>query len=200
LHLNTWGGVFITIPAAHFLLTQLFLTTGSERTGDGAHPKDVAAKTPAASDEGESNKKFAGQELKAIHGKEGAPLAVKSTDYSHLRGAPGFKGGSREDEAQPRIKHAAVPTNGKLRRPQKHNKERELVIPHNLANYNSLVELLDVIEPFCGSIGYGMGCKASECCIEAHKLTTSSVSDAVGALNRLKRLSSQVSSSQRTVI
>ena len=97
-----------------------------------------------------------------------------------------------------RAKHAAVRTNGKLF-------ERELLsspvhpcrirsIPHNLANYTSLVVLLDVLEPFCEAKGYGRGCKPTGgcCSVDGTQLSASSVSDAVGALNRLKRLRNQV--------
>merc|ERR1740130_2603942 len=74
--------------------------------------------------------------------------------------------------------------------------KRELPIPHNLANYASLVSLLDVLDPFCEAIGYGRGCESNgACCTTAgHTLSASSVSDAVGALNRLKRLRNQATS------
>lgn len=107
----------------------------------------------------------------------------------------------RQAQAQPRFKHASVPTNGILKtrdlaaapkRP-----ERRVPIPHKLANYTSLVALLDVLDPFCEAIGYGFsGGKGISCCCSGGygkpELSASSVSDAVGALNRLKRLRNQV--------
>jgi hypothetical protein len=71
---------------------------------------------------------------------------------------------------------------------------KEVPIPHNIANYTSMVELLAVLEPFCEAIGYGKGCKPYGRCCASAQLSPSSVSDAVGALNRLKRLRPQVPS------
>jgi hypothetical protein len=97
-----------------------------------------------------------------------------------------------------RVKHAAVRTNGGLFKRELLSSPvhpcRSRHIPHNLANYTSLVALLDVLESFCEATGYGRGCKPTGgCCIvDGTQLSASSVSDAVGALNRLKRLRNQV--------
>jgi len=56
--------------------------------------------------------------------------------------------------------------------------------------------LLDALDPFCEAIGYGFSGKGQNCCCSlGHQgkpeLSASSISDAVGALNRLKRLRNQ---------
>jgi hypothetical protein len=120
---------------------------------------------------------------------------------------------STEASTEALIKHAAVPTNGILktrgltsREPEAvreavpeavpRRPERPIPIPHKLANYESLVALLDALDPFCEAIGYGFSGKGQSCCCSVGypkpELTASSVSDAVGALNRLKRLRHQV--------
>lgn len=148
--------------------------------------------------------------------KEKRVVALNSpeshSNYKHLPDSPELKeGAGKEVLVSPRVKHAAVMRHGELRKGEitqttahaKRDKrelslayKKELPIPHNLANYDSLVALLDVLEPFCESISeYGRGCKPQGGCCLGYTLTPSSVSDAVGALNRLKRLRTQVSHS-----
>ena len=109
------------------------------------------------------------------------------------------KTSERQAQAQPRFKHASVPTNGILKTrdsAQPKRPERRVPIPHKLADFTSLVALLDVLDPFCEAIGYGFSGKGISCCCSGGygkpELSASSVSDAVGALNRLKRLRNQV--------
>lgn len=106
------------------------------------------------------------------------------------------RGNGRPNGSRFSVKHAAVRTNGALKRtlpPMPVQPGKSTPIPHNLAHYTSLVALLDVLEPFCMAAGYGKGCRPAGCCgVDGPSLSASSASDAVGALNRLKRLRHQV--------
>ena len=141
--------------------------------------------------------------------------------HQSLRGAQDARLGRPEAsgaKSQARFKHASVATNGSLAKgallSSPVHPSRSMPIPHNLANYTNLAALLDVLEPFCEATGYaragkplgggvggggrggggGGSSSSSHAATPLRRLSASTVSDAVGALNRLKRLRSQVSS------
>ena len=128
------------------------------------------------------------------------PVATRNSTasrYAHLDGAADLPGGHAKS-----LKHGGVPTKRALKTSgadasSATSSRQPIPIPHNLANYSSLVALLGVLDPFCAAIGYGYDCSnpppQGGCCVGAGvELSPSSASDAVGALNRLKRLRNQV--------